>query len=483
MNESGLGEPGEPGERSCVEHGNAWVASLASRALLVVVLLAGGLAASAAAGEAGEPKPRVHVDARPGDHDLVNDWLREALPGLVETYQQLHAHPELSLEETETAAFVADALEAAGYQVTRGLGGNGVVGVLGHGTGPTLLIRGDMDGLPVTEATGLAYASEARSQRPDGTQVGVMHACGHDVHTTALVAVARFLAAVQSSWAGTLVIVAQPAEELGKGARMLIEDGLFERFPVPDYTLALHVDANLPAGRIGFVSGWAAANVDSVDISIRGRGGHGARPHSTVDPIVTAAHLITALQTLVSRRIDPVNPAVVTVGSIHGGSKHNVIPDVVELQLTVRSYSDVVRAQLLDGIRQLTVDICKTFQCPEPPTIRVKDEFTPAMYNDPELVRAAVGIFRGFLPPDDVFELPAAMGGEDFGRYARKLGVPGFLFRLGSVEAGQWEASLRPGAAPLPSLHSSRYAPDPAPTLETGVAAMSRLALALLQRP
>ena len=451
-------------------------------ALLFVTLAS--FAAAPASAEAGQPpRPRVSVEVRPGDHDLVDDWLREALPGLVERYRQLHAHPELSLVETETAAFVAEALEAASYRVTRGVGGNGVVGVLANGIGPSLLIRGDMDALPVTEETGLAYASKARSQRPDGTQVGVMHACGHDVHTTGLVAVARFLAAVRPAWEGTVVIVAQPAEELGKGARMMIEDGLFELFPAPDYTLALHVESSLPAGRIGFVNGWAAANVDSVDIQIRGRGGHGARPHKTVDPIVTAAHLITALQTLVSRRIDPVNPAVVTVGSIHGGSKHNVIPDVVDLQLTVRSYSDLVRAQLLDGIRQLAVDTCKAFQCPEPPRVRVKDEFTAAMYNDPELVRAAVGVFRGFLSPDDIVELPAAMTGEDFGRYARKLGVPGFLFRLGSVEVGQWEASLRPGATPLPSLHSSRYAPDPAPTLETGVAAMSRLALALLRRP
>jgi hippurate hydrolase len=442
------------------------------------------MVAAPASAEVGDPqRSRVRVAARPGDHDLVDDWLRAELPGLVESYKQLHAHPELSLEETATAELVAATLEEAGYLVTRGVGGNGVVGVLGNGPGPTLLIRGDMDGLPVSEQTGLAYASEVRRERPDGTQVGVMHACGHDVHTTGLLAVARFLAAVQPAWAGMLVIIAQPAEEVGQGARMMIEDGLFERFPRPDYTLALHVDANLPAGRIGFVSGWAAANVDSVDIRIHGRGGHGARPHSSVDPIVTAAHLITALQTLVSRRVDPVNPAVVTVGSIHGGSKHNVIPDEVDLQLTVRSYSDPVRAQLLEGIRQIAVDTCKAFQCPEPPTVLVKDEYTPAMYNDPELVRAAVGIFRSFLPPDDVVELPAAMGGEDFGRYARKLGVPGFQFRLGSVEAGRWEASLRPDATPLPSLHSSRYTPDPAPTLETGVGAMSRLALALLARP
>lgn len=291
---------------------------------------------------AAEP---VRLAPRPGDEAQVDAWLADKLPDVLDTYRHLHANPELSLEESNTAALLAESLRKAGYRVLQGLGGHGVIGVLENGAGPTLLIRGDMDGLPVSETTGLPYASRVTTTRPDGTTVGVMHACGHDVHVSNLIATAQLLAKLRDAWAGTLVILGQPAEELGRGARMMIEDGLFEKIPMPDYAIALHVDGTLPAGRIGYVSGWAAANVDSVDITIHGRGGHGARPHSTIDPIVTAAHLVTALQTIVSRRVNPIHPAVVTVGSIHGGAKHNVIPDEVHLQLTVRSYSDEVRDQ------------------------------------------------------------------------------------------------------------------------------------------
>ena len=287
------------------------------------------------------------------------------------------------------------------------------------------------------------------------------------------------MAELRKSWQGELVILAQPAEELGKGARMMIEDDLFSRIPLPDHAIALHVDAGLAAGKIGWISGWAAANVDSVDVTIYGRGGHGARPHQTVDPIVTAAHLVTALQTLVSRRVNPVEPGVVTVGSIHGGAKHNVIPDSVHLQLTVRSYSDEVRNLLLDGIRQLANDTCQTFGCPQPPDVEIKDEYTPAMYNDPDLTTQAVGVFRDFVGEQNVIAMVAAMGGEDFGRYHRSKGMPAFMFRLGSVAPSRMEAAEH-GGEPLPSPHSSRYAPDPEPTLATGIGAMTRLALSLL---
>ena len=289
----------------------------------------------------------VRTEVRPGDAAIVDAWLDQNLALVLDTYRHLHANPELSLGEEKTAALVAESLRKAGYAVRQHVGGHGVIGVLTNGAGPTLLIRGDMDALPVTETTGLPYASQVTSRRPDGTSVGVMHACGHDIHTSNLIATAQLLASLRHAWAGSLVILAQPAEELGQGARDMIADGLFEKIPRPDYAIALHVDGTLPAGRIGYVSGWAAANVDSVDITIHGRGGHGARPHSTIDPIVTAAHLVTALQTIVSRRVNPIDPAVVTVGSIHGGAKHNVIPDEVVMQLTVRSYSDEVRELLL----------------------------------------------------------------------------------------------------------------------------------------
>jgi amidohydrolase len=417
---------------------------------------------------------------RPATAALVEDWLAAQLPALLETYRHLHAHPELSLQESETAALVAGRLTEAGYTVTTGVGGHGVVGVLENGSGPRLLLRGDTDGLPVTEDTGLSYASRVRVPRDDGSTTGVMHACGHDLHVTNLLGVAQLLAAQRQLWSGTLLVVAQPAEEVGAGAKAMIEDGFEERFGRPDYAISLHAEAALPAGQVATTSGFTAANVDSVDITIFGRGGHGARPHQTVDPIVTAAYTITALQTLVSRRVDPLERAVVTVGSIHGGFKHNVIPDDVHLQLTVRSYTDAVRDTLLEGIRQIAVDTCQSFRCPQPPKVVVKEAYTPAAYNDPELTRAATGLFRSLLGEGNVREWPPSMGGEDFGRYARHFGIPGLQFRLGTVAPKQFEQSRREGGEPLPSLHSSRYAPLPEPTLATGIRATSHLVMALL---
>jgi hippurate hydrolase len=412
----------------------------------------------------------VRVEGHPGDDAAVVGWLNAHLPELTATYEALHAAPEISFEERETAAGVARDLGAAGYQVTSDVGKTGVVGVLANGTGRTVLIRGDLDALPIAEATGLPYASR---------RSGVMHACGHDAHTTALVGTARALAALRDRWHGTVVIVAQPAEEVGQGARAMIADGLFERFPHPDATLALHVAADLPEGTVGWTAGWWAANVDSVDVTIHGRGAHGARPQDGVDPIVAAAQIVTAWQTLVSRRIDPTEDGVVTVGSIHGGTKGNVIPDDVAMQLTVRSFTDDVRRQLLDGIRQIATDTCRAFGCPTPPTVVVKDEYTPAAWNDPALAAAAARLFRSVLGDDHVVERRREMIGEDFGVYARTLGVPGFLFRVGTVGAAAVAASRQPGAAPLPSLHSSTFAPIPGSTLRTAVRAMTNLVLAL----
>lgn len=417
---------------------------------------------------------------RGGADEAARAWIDRELGSVVGLYRDLHRNPELSEEEHETAARVAQELGDAGYEVTPGVGGTGVVGLLYNGEGPVLLVRGDMDGLPVTEATGLEYASRAVSKRSDGSEVGVMHACGHDVHTSNLVGTARLLAALRDHWRGTLVIVAQPAEEVGRGALAMIGDGLFERFPRPQYAIALHVDGDMAAGTIGINSGWSAANVDSVDVTIHGRGGHGARPHQAIDPIVTGAHFVTALQTLVSRRVRAIDPAVVTVGSFRGGSKHNVIPDDVELQLTVRSYSDEVRAQLLDGIRQLAEDTCRTFQCPRPPTVTLKEEYTPAVYNDPELAETATRIFSQLVGDENVVPKEPGMGGEDFGRYSRELAVPGIIYRLGSVDPARVAAAAEPGGEPLPSLHSARYAPLPEPTLRVGMRSLANLALSLL---
>lgn len=415
------------------------------------------------------------------DANAVENWLEQNMANLLETYKHLHANPELSLQEVKTAALLAEGLQQSGYHVTTGVGMTGVVAVLSNGAGPTVLIRGDMDALPIIEETGLDYMSKVRFTKDDGTKVGVMHACGHDVHSTMLLGTGRLLSELRQRWRGTVVLVAQPAEEIGRGARLMIEDGLFERFPKPNYCIALHVHHDLPVGHIGYTSGWSFANVDSVDITIFGRGGHGARPNAAVDPIVTAAHVITSLQTIVSRRLDPLDRAVITVGSIHGGSKHNIIPNEVKLQLTVRSYTDEVRKQLLDGIRQIATDICKTFGSPKPPLVTVLNEdHTPASYNDPALTAAAARLFSSLFGAKNVYELPPEMGGEDFSRFARRLKVPGLQFRIGTVSAEAVAASKRPGAPPLPSVHSSKFAPIPEPTLRTAVTAMSNLALALL---
>ncbi|MBW2229468.1 MAG: amidohydrolase [Deltaproteobacteria bacterium] len=414
---------------------------------------------------------------------FVDGWVERNVAGLVVLYKELHANPELSLEEEATAELVATELHRAGYEVTPAVGAFGVVGVLRNGAGPTVLIRADMDALPVTEATGLDYASRVVVTREDGKSVGVMHACGHDVHTTNLLATARLLALARDRWSGTLVLIAQPAEELGRGAKAMIGDGLFDRFPVPDYTLALHVESSLAAGEIGYRAGWAFANVDAVDVTIHGRGGHGARPHLASDPIVTASYFVTALQTLVSRRVDPKDSAVVSVGSFHAGNKHNVIPDEAHLQLTVRSYTDDVRKLLLDGITQIATDTCAIWDCPAPPDVTIREDYTPAVYNDPELTARAVRVFETAFGKQRVVERPPSMGGEDFGRYGRMLGVPSLIFRVGAQDPALLAASREPGGPKLPSLHSSRFAPKPEPTLRAAVRAMGLLALDLLQPP
>jgi len=447
-----------------------------SKSLIVEVLLVSLLMTHVTVAQ----PDRREIDS--ADAKGMDAWIDRELPDLLETYRHFHAHPELSLEEEETADLVAKSLGEAGYSVQTGIGGHGVVGVLRNGEGPTLLIRGDMDGLPVTEATGLPFASTVRTKSSDGMIVGTMHACGHDVHVTNLLGTARLLASVRPLWQGTLVILAQPAEELGLGALMMIDDGVFDRFPRPDNGIALHVAGDLPAGTIGYVSGWAAANVDLVKITLHGRGGHGARPHETVDPIVASAHLVMALQTIVSRRVDPSESAVVTIGSIHGGTKSNVIPDEVKLELTVRSYTAEVRQLLIASIEDMARETCNLFGCPRPPDVWIKPDYTPAMFNDPGLVTHSVGVFQILLGEENVIEAAATMTGEDFGRYTRHAKFPTFLYRLGSVDAENWKESGE-GGDPLPSLHSSRYFPDAEPTLRTGLRSMSRLALSLLGPP
>jgi hippurate hydrolase len=423
-----------------------------------------------AAAPAGAQEPRA------GDDAALLAWIDAHVDELLELYRDLHAHPELSGAEHRTAARAAAELRRAGLRVTAGVGGTGVVGVLRNGAGPTLLLRGDMDALPVAEETGAPYASRVVVQGPDGRPTPVMHACGHDLHITALVGTAALLAELRERWRGTLVAIAQPAEEIGRGARAMIGDGLFERFPRPDVALALHVWSDAAAGSVGITPGWWAANVDSVDITVFGRGGHGARPQEAVDPVVIAAHLVVALQTIVSRRNDPLDPAVVTVGAIRAGNKHNVIPDEAQLQLTVRSFDEPVRQRLLAAIREIAEGTCRTFGCTRAPQVDVKDEHTPAAFNDPSLSRGAAALLAQVLGSERVSEPPRMLGGEDFGLYGRTLGIPALLFRLGAAD---------PATAPTPppGLHSSRFLPAAEPALRTGLRALAHLALWQLAAP
>lgn len=418
--------------------------------------------------------------ARLAADETPAEWAQgENVAALVTLYQQFHRAPELSLHERETAARLTKELKATGAAVTAGVGRHGVVAVIENGDGPTLLIRTDLDALPVTEQTGLAYASQVKTADARGVEVGVMHACGHDIHITCLVGVARYLTANKDRWSGTAVLIGQPAEEKGDGAKAMLDDGLFERFPRPDYALALHVDSTLATGKIGYLAGYALANVDSVDITVRGRGGHGAYPHMTVDPIVEAARLVLDLQTIVSREIKPTEPAVVTVGSIHAGTKHNVIASECALQLTVRSYSDEVRQHLLEAIKRKALASAASSGAPEP-TIEVS-EGTPAMFNDHALVERIVPVFEREFGEENVVHSDPSMGGEDFSRYGL-AGVPSFMFRLGSVDEKRLARYEQLEQGP-PSLHSPRYYPDPEPTLATGVTAMSAAALEILKKP
>lgn len=424
--------------------------------------------------------------ASPGAAALP-DAIAADLGYLEALYKDLHRAPELSFQEVETAKRMASELTALGFTVTTGVGGHGVVAVLDNSRGQqdglkTVLVRADMDGLPVLEKTGLDYASTVTRTDIDGSVVPAMHACGHDIHMTVLIGTARRLVALRDSWRGTLVLIAQPAEERGAGARAMLADGLFERFPKPDHAIALHVSPAQPAGTIGYSEGYALANVDSVDVLVKGIGGHGAYPNTTKDPVVLASQIVMALQTLVSRNIDPQAPAVVTVGAFNGGTKHNVIPDEVKLQLTVRSYSDDVRSQLLDGIRRIAHGQAASAGLPEAlwPVVEVKDEYTPSTFNTPPQTRRLAGVWRTLLGDAQVIESPPVMGGEDFGRYYRAdNGIGSTIYWLGAVNPETWARATTEGTQ-LPSLHSALFAPDPQPTIRTGVATMTSGVLELL---
>ena len=419
----------------------------------------------------------LSVSSALGADNRISDWSNQQIEELSGLYRDFHSQPELSFREERTAARLAEELKKVGAEVVTGVGRQGVVGLIRNGEGPVIMIRTDLDALPVVEATDLPYASKVKTKDPKGNDVGVMHACGHDIHITCQIGTARYLASHKDEWRGTVMFVGQPAEEVGGGAEAMLKDGLFTRFPKPKFALALHVDAALATGKIGFKAGYILANVDSVDIVMKGKGGHGAFPHTTIDPIVQAAHLIVDLQTLVSRENSPFEPAVVTVGSIHGGTKHNIIGDNCRLQLTVRSYSPEVREKLIEGIKRKAKAAAASAGAAEP-TIELSD-WTPATKNDADLVERVVPTFRRVLGEDNVIPVEPSMGGEDFSQYGL-AGVPIFMFRLGSVNASRLQEMKKDGKTP-PSLHSPFYYPDARETITTGVTAMTAAVIDLLK--
>ena len=422
--------------------------------------------------------------AAPAQANDLRETLAADMPELMELYRDLHANPELSFEEHETAAKLAARMRALGFEVTEGVGRTGVVSVMRNGDGPTVLLRADMDGLPVVEQTGLPYASTQTATPASGVTTGVMHACGHDTHMAGFIGAARLLVDHKDKWQGTLVMVLQPAEEIGLGALAMLDDGLYTKFPKPDYALAFHdAAAPAPAGTIGYTPGYALANVDSVDITVKGVGGHGAYPHTTRDPIVLASAIVMKLQTVVSRSSSPLDPAVITVGSFHAGAKHNIISDEAKLQLTVRSYSDESRQLLLDGIRRVARGEAITAGLPETlmPEITVEDPYTPSTFNDPDFSESIAAGFRQRFGDERVMEWPAVMGGEDFSQFRRAApeDVKSMIFWISGTPQPLLDR-LEEDGTPLPSLHSPFWAPDAEKVIATGAEALASAAIRLM---
>lgn len=392
------------------------------------------------------------------------------LPYLLDFYKERHKHPEISLQEKETSTALANELRKIGVEVHEGVGGYGVVGLIKNGEGPVILYRTDMDALPVYENTGLPYASEEEVEY-EGVVTGTMHACGHDMHMTTWVGAARAMMEMRDAWSGTLMLIGQPAEEIGAGANLMLNAGLYERFGVPDYGVGLHCNANLPAGTVGFGKEYTMANAELIDIHVYGVGGHGAMPHLTIDPVVVASMIVMDLQTIVSRNLDPLESAVITVGAIEGGVKHNIIPDKVVLKLTVRTYTEEVRQMVHRRIKEISHGTALAAGLPEDklPEIIIPDAFTPANYNDPELVDRLISSASEAIGMDRITEVRPMMVGEDFARYGRTThNVPTALFWLGTVPGE------RVASGDMPGLHSARYYPDPEPTIETGVTVVTR---------
>jgi len=415
------------------------------------------------------------------DRDIAS-WLT--------TYRNLHTTPELSHREEKTSAFVAGELRKLGFTVTEHIGkyqnaqwnGYGLVAVMKNGPGPTVLVRTELDALPVEEKTGLAYSSQVKTKNDAGVEVGVMHACGHDIHMTSFLGTAKMLTELKSRWSGTLIMLGQPAEETGDGANAMLRDNLYTNFPKPDFAIALHDKPELETGKVGYTPGYAMASATSIDIKIRGVGGHGSAPETTKDPIVVAAQVVMALQTIVSRENSPLDPAVVTVGSIHGGTRYNIIPDEVNLQLTVRTYKEEVRKRILASIERIVKGVASTAGIPDDraPVVKVA-EGTGSTYNDPQLIERLVISFKQALGEDNVVQMPPMMASEDFGYFSMDHTIPTTIFWLGASDPAKVKASRESGVA-LPGLHSALFAPVPEPTLRTGVKAMTSAVLDLMKK-
>lgn len=398
-------------------------------------------------------------------------------------YQHFHRYPELSFMEFKTSEKLSDELEKLGFKVTRNVGGNGFVGLMKNGPGPVMMIRTDLDALPLEEKTGLPFASKVIMSDADGVEMPVMQACGHDMHMTVWLGTAKVLAALKREWKGTLMMIAQQAEEKSGGADAMIADGLFTRFPVPDYALAYHVSAELPAGSIGFRAGPFLAGVSSVDVTVHGIGGHGALPHRAVDPVVLASRMVLAYQTIPSREINPLTPSVVTVGSIHGGTVHNIIPDEVRMQLTVRYYDDETYEHIMSSLQRIGDGIAGSAGLPEKmfPEVHSLGQ-TPPVINNEELTMNAVASFRSILGTEQVIEVEPLTAGEDFARYGRTAEkVPIAMFWLGTVSREDYAAYLDHGKE-LPGLHNPEFYPDFVPTYKTGVRAMAKAAIDLFNK-
>jgi len=416
--------------------------------------------------------------AIPATAQTLDQRIDRELPSLLATYKSLHTAPELSMQEAKSSALVASRLRELGYDVTERVGKYddpkntcyGVVAVMKNGSGPTVLIRTDMDALPVTEQTGLPYASATN---------GVMHACGHDIHMTTIMGTAKILADLKSQWHGTVMLVGQPAEEIVAGARAMLNDKIYERFGTPAYAIAVHDSADIPYGKIGYTAGYALSASDSVNVTIRGQGGHGARPQNAKDPVVVAAQFIVALQTIVSRERSPLDPVVVTVGSIHGGTKRNIIPDEVKLQLTVRTYKPEVRQRVLESIARIAKGVAMAAGIPDdlaPIVEQVTSEASEATYNDPALTQRLASALEKSLGKENVIKIDPLMVSEDFGRFGLGGKIPTVMLHVGATEPARIASGER-----VPGLHSSQFAPVPEPTLRTAIKSMTTMALELLQ--